>query len=461
MADDGKPLPLGQARFPGPAWPELAAADSRPMPDFLRNESYQYLGSQPLAAERYTGADFFRKEVEKMWPNVWQYAARDEDMPDPGDTVVYENVGRSYVLCRQQDGSVRAFHNVCLHRGRKLRTENGPAEVLQCPYHGFTWGLDGSMQQLPCKWDFGHLEGKDMSLPEAECDRWGGYIFVRENPGGPSLMEYLDPLPQHFKRWHHERRTTTLYVAKIIRANWKAVMEAFQEQWHAAITHPQIQPFTGDWNGACNIFGDHVNFGIAPNTVSPAMDRTGVTEQWLADYVTNFSSRGRLPNAERVIVPEGKTARAALGDNGRKTFAELWGFDLDHATDCEMLDSLFYSVFPNFGPWGGFRPSIDYRFRPWPDQDRTLMEVRFLSPVPPGQPIPRAAPMKLIDEGVPWITSEEIGESLGIVLDQDVNNVEQVHAGLKCSKTGTLQLANYMDIRIRHFHTTLDKYLAR
>jgi nitrite reductase/ring-hydroxylating ferredoxin subunit len=460
MADDAKGQPLGAARFPGPAWPELAAADSRPMPDFLADESYRYLGSEPLAAARYTSPEFFRREVEKMWPNVWQYAARDEDMPEPGDTVVFENVGRSYLLTRQADGSVRAFHNVCLHRGRKLRTSDGWTNQYACPYHGFAWNTDGTLRNIPCQWDFGHLDRAKMNLPEAEADRWGGYIFIRENPGGPSLMEYLDPLPKHFERWHHDRRTTTLYVAKVIRANWKAVMEAFQEQWHAAVTHPQIKPFTGDANGACNIFGDHVNFGIAPMSVSPSMDRTGITEQWLADYVSNFSSRGKA-NEDPVIVPEGGTARAALGDRGRRDYREMWGMDLDHATDSEMLDSLFYSVFPNFGPWGGFRPSLDYRFRPWPDQDRTLMEVRFLSPVPPGTPIPRSVPMRVLSEDDPWIKSEEIGESLGIVLDQDVNNVEQVHAGLKASKTGVLQLANYMDIRIRHFHQTMDKYLAR
>ncbi|HEY2359447.1 MAG TPA: hypothetical protein VGH86_18515, partial [Phenylobacterium sp.] len=88
MADDRTVPPLGAARCPGLSWDDLAAADSRPMPEFLSTESYRYLGSEALSADRYTAPDFFAREVERMWPNVWQYAARDEDMPEAGDFVV-------------------------------------------------------------------------------------------------------------------------------------------------------------------------------------------------------------------------------------------------------------------------------------------------------------------------------------------------------------------------------------
>jgi len=243
----------GEARCPGVSWDDLVAADSRPVPEFMAKEVYEYRGSAPLATDRYTGDAFFRAEIGKMWPHVWQMAARDEDMPEAGDVVVYENAGRSYLLCRQADGSVRAFHNVCLHRGRRIRSESGPATMLHCPYHGFAWNLDGTVKDIPCRWDFPHLEDDGMKLPEAEVDRWGGYIFLREEPGGPSLLDYLHPLPEHFARWPHEECTTSVYVAKVIHANWKAVMEAFMEAWHTSCTHPQIAPFVSDTNTRYNI----------------------------------------------------------------------------------------------------------------------------------------------------------------------------------------------------------------
>src|SRR5579872_1438689 len=137
MADEGdRVIAPGEARCPGIGWDELMAADSIDPPAFLKADSYEYLGSAPLAADRYTGADFFRREVTAMWPNVWQFAAREEELPDPGDVVVYENAGRSYLVTRQGDGSVRAFHNVCLHRGRKLRLESGWSKEFKCPFHG-------------------------------------------------------------------------------------------------------------------------------------------------------------------------------------------------------------------------------------------------------------------------------------------------------------------------------------
>ena len=96
---------------------------------------------------------------------------------------------------------------------------------------------------------------------------WGGYIFIKENPGGPTLEEYLAPLPEHFQRWKHEDCVTTAWVGKVIHANWKVTAEAFMEAWHSVITHPQILPFTGDANTRYNVYGDHVNVALTPFAV--------------------------------------------------------------------------------------------------------------------------------------------------------------------------------------------------
>jgi phenylpropionate dioxygenase-like ring-hydroxylating dioxygenase large terminal subunit len=248
--------------------------------------SYQNRGSTPISAARYTSEHFARLERERMWPRVWQFAAREEDLPDPGDYVVYENAGRSFLISRQDDGSVRAMHNVCLHRGRKLRTEDGSADRFVCPFHGFAWNKDGSFNHMPCKWDFQHLDEAKLSLPPVEVGRWGGYIFLREEPGGPSLEEFLAPLPDHFKRWRHEECVTVMWVGKEVPANWKVTAEAFMEAWHTVVTHPQLLPFTGDCNSAYWTWGDHVNVNLVPfGTMSPrsyrqerAVDRRPVRE---------------------------------------------------------------------------------------------------------------------------------------------------------------------------------------
>jgi phenylpropionate dioxygenase-like ring-hydroxylating dioxygenase large terminal subunit len=456
----------GKARCPGESWTDILALDGRPVPGFMAEEAYEYRGSAPIAADRYTSRAFERLEYEKMWPNVWQFAARDEDMPDPGDYIIYENAGRSYLLSRQDDGSVKAMHNVCLHRGRKLRTDNGTADAFQCPFHGFTWNKDGSLKEIPCPWDFEHLKQKNLSLPEAEVARWQGYIFLRENPGGPSIEEYLAPLPEFFERWRHDQCTTAIWVAKVVPANWKVTMEAFMEAWHTVVTHPQLLPFTGDANTSYNIYGDNVNVAYTPfGVMSPHVDPTGREQQWIVDEFIKYNGRS-ADNYEdspyAVQVPQGVSARRALGEAMRANFIKTFGHPALHdaATDAELLDGLVYNVFPHFAPWGGYMPNIVYRWRPWGGPDHCLMEVRILVRVPEGEPIPHSVPMKLLTDDQPWSAAEELGV-LGHVFDQDMENLPFVQDGLKVSKTNEVQLGDYQEIRIRQFHQTLDKYLAR
>lgn len=460
MPDDlsSQPKP-GEARCPGTSWNDLMDTDTRPVPDFLRQENYQYLGSEPLKAERYTSPDFFRRELEKMWPRVWQFAAREEDIPQPGDFALYENAGRSYLVTRQPDGSVRAFHNVCLHRGRKLRLESGSASEFKCPFHGFSWNTNGSLKNIPCRWDFPHLKDEKMALPEAQVGRWAGYIFIRETAEGPSLEEYLAPLPEFFKRWRHEECTTVIWVGKVVNANWKAVAEAFMEAWHTIETHPQILPFTGDANTQYSTYGDHVNAALTPFAViSPHIDPTGKEQQWIVDEFLKYN--GRAGGTEMSVqVPDGMTARRAMAAANREKYQADSGYDHSHVTDAELLDAFVYNVFPNFAPWGGFMPNIVYRWRPWPDQDKTLMEVRILVRLPADAPKPPPVEMNLLGPDQPWTDAKELGV-LGDVFQQDMENLPFVQEGLKASKNGEVQLGNYQEIRVRHLHATLDKYLA-
>ena len=444
-------------------WSRLLESDSRPAPKVLTEDAYRYLGSEPIPTERYTSEAYAEAERARMWPHVWQFAAREEDLPEPGDYTVFENAGRSFLIVRQDDGSVRAMHNVCLHRGRKLRTDDGNADSFVCPFHGFAWNKDGSFDSMPCAWDFAHIEPAKMTLPEAEVGRWGGYIFIREEAGGPSLEEFLAPLPEHFRRWKHEECTTVIWVSKEIAANWKVVMEAFMEAWHTVITHPQIMPFTGDCVGAYFVWGDHVSANHTPFGIpSPHLDATGKPQQWIVDEFIKYNGRSSDnydENPMAINVPDGMTARQALGAAMRQAYAAAAKQDLDHATDAELLDALVYNVFPNFAPWGGFMPNIVYRWLPGKTVDTSILEVHILSRVPKGEPIPRGAAKISLSLDQKWTEAEALGV-LADVFEQDMGNLPYVQEGLHASKTGQIQLANYQEVRVRHFHQTLEKYLA-
>lgn len=465
---DRDPGAFDKARCPGTSWEDILRADEVQPPAFMAEDRSQYLGSEPIDAARYYSPEFFKAECERMWPFVWQFAAREEDLPEPGDYVTYDNAGRSYLIVRQEDGSLKAFHNVCLHRGRKLKTDSGSVEQFLCPFHGFSWNPDGSLRNIPCRWDFAHLTDQKMQLPEASLAQWGGYVFVRDAAEGPTIEEYLDPLPEFFKRWKHEECVTVAWVAKVIPANWKIAMEAFMESYHAYVTHPQLMPFTGDANAAYHVLGRHVNVNYTPfGVVSPHIEAQAEAEHWpqqrIIDEFRKYNGRSADNyDADKdnyaIEVPEGRSARAALGEKMREVSARQFGGDYSGVSESELLDALVFNVFPNFAPWGGFMPNIVYRWRPWPDQDKCLMEVRVIARVPEGQPRPAGVPMHMLGDDQIWADAPELGV-LGAVLDQDSENMALCHEGLKVSKNQAVELADYQEVRIRHIHQTLDSYL--
>ena len=459
MTKSGAALKPGEARCPEGSWDDVVATDAREVPDFLAKESYRYLGSEPLPSSRYTDPAFFELEKKKMWPNIWQFAARFEDMPEANDYVVYNNLGRSYLVVRQKDGSVKAFYNACRHRGRQLRTTSGTASEFRCAFHGWVFNVDGSVKDIPCRWDFPSVTDEAAHLVEVSVATWQGYIFVRDAKEGPSIEEYLAPLPEFFKRWPHGECHTVIHVAKVIPANWKATMEAFMETYHAPETHPQLMGFIGDVNSFYGMWGDNVNLDATPFAVpSPLFDISGKSQQWIIDEYVKFN--GRVEGMESGCeVPEGESARRALAEVTRARYLAATGHDVSHISDAEMLDALVFNVFPNFSPWAGCMPNIVYRWRPWPDHRATLMDVRIMLRTPKGTKPPRGVPMRMLTEQEPWSTAAELG-ALGRIFDQDLANLPYVQIGLEADPHGQVQLADYQEGRIRQFHQTLDKYLG-
>ena len=462
---------IAQARCPGPSYTDMLKADTRPAPDYLLTESNLPLTNEPLSTQAYVSPAFKADEDEKMWPNVWQFAAREEDFPEPGDTVVYEIGDKSFLLVRQRDYSIRAFYNACLHRGRKLRTECGPATQLRCPFHGFTWNNDGSLKEIPGDWDFEHLQNKDMSLPELRVECWQGFVLITENHDLPSFREWIGPGVEHFDNWRLEECHTAAWVGKVIPANWKVVAEAFMEAWHSIVTHPQILGFTADANTRYDLYGDHMNRAItASAALSPHLK--GKDQQYVIESLAKFtggagdarSRRGGIEATQELHgfdADDPWLARKLLAKGNREAFKAQNGHDYSRYTDSEMLDNFTYNVFPNWSPWGGMAPNIVYRWRPWHDTDNCLMEVRILIRTPVGEKAPKSQPMRLVPEGEPFAAASDlIGAALAGVFDQDMANLPHVQTGMKASKTQRLELGAYQESRIRHFQNTLQKYLS-
>ena len=459
MSSDRSGRPPSGGR--SPTYQDYLDADSKPVPGFLREQSAPDLGNAPLAAARYTSQAFFDLEVARMWPRVWQMACREEEIATPGDTCVYDIVGKSFLVTRDDEGRVRAYYNSCLHRGRKLMTADGHAEAFRCPFHGFTWNLDGSLRNAPCRHDFAHVTDGDWRLPEARTATWGGFVFINMDPDAPPLEDYLEVLPEHFARWRLEDCWKSAHVAKVIDCNWKVAQEAFMESFHVIATHPQILDVIADSNSQYDLYGDHVNRNLTAFAApSPHRGQGRVSERTTLEGMLALMSR-RANAAELVAKAGTSKPRAVLGGLNRRSFERAWGGDWTGVTDAETLDAMVYNVFPNFSPWGGFAPNIVYRWRPnGLDVASCIMEVMILKRVPEGKARPKPVPVHWLSREETWSQASEL-PVLGPVIDQDMDNMPYVQQGLLASGSGKVHLAHYQESRIRHFHRTLDKYLAR
>lgn len=444
---------------PGRSYQQLLDQETNPVPDCLRENTRPYLGSENLSVERYLSRQFHELEVEHVWKRTWQAVCRETELAAAGDTHVYDIVRFSVIVCRTHDGSLKAFRNACLHRGRQLVDGNGRYDKFSCAYHAFTWSLDGAFRGAPCDWDFPHIEPDKFGLPHVQVATWGGWVFINLDPDAIPLLDYLGVLPEHFERWKPENAYKMVHVEKVIPCNWKVGWEAFIESYHAVATHPQILAYTDDANSQYDVWPPHISRTITAMGV-PSAHLRGISQQQVADAMLGVSAMVARPDGTEV--PEGVTARDFIGMKNSAEFSRNHDRELaSFATNAERMDSILYSIFPNFAPWAGFHPNITYRFRPnGDDHTSALMEIMVLCQLPTGAAHPGDCQARRMGENELFSEAPELGPELGRIFDQDLLNMPMVQKGMHSVASRQLVLADYHEVRIRHFHQTIDKYIA-
>jgi phenylpropionate dioxygenase-like ring-hydroxylating dioxygenase large terminal subunit len=446
--------PGSTARSPGVTYQQLLDTDTHPVPGVLRLEAPRYLGSGDIPHERYTSRAWHDLEVERLWSRVWQFACREEHIPEPGDYIVYEIAGKSYVVVRQADGSIKAFPNACLHRGRQLKDYDGRCSELRCAFHGFAWELDGSLADIPAAWDFPHVDQRpdDFRLPECAAETWAGFVFINPDPDAGPLDEHLGELIEQFEVWDLGSRYVEAHVSRVIEANWKIAQEAFCEAYHVNATHPQILTYLGDVNSQVDVWDRCARVITPSGTVSPLLGDSDVTEDEMFRGMLDV----RVDQEAPFEVPEGTTARTLLATMSRERWRESVGDAVDEISDAEMIDSIDYTAFPNFHPWGGLS-RIVYRFRPNGDDHRSsIMECFLLSPFTGERPPPAEERKLGVDD--PWCDAPELG-MLGKVFEQDVFNMAKIQRGLETTRKPGVTFSNYQESKIRWLHQLLTEFV--
>ncbi|MFW2850812.1 aromatic ring-hydroxylating oxygenase subunit alpha [Sphingomonas sp. TX0543] len=196
----------------------------------------------------YTDPEFFDVEIARVIRPSWQIVCHESDLPAPGDWRTIAYAGEQVMAVRGEDGTIRAFHNVCRHRAMRIvEGDAGCAKKLVCPYHAWTYELDGRLSGVPMKRDYPALRLEENSLVPVEASIWRGFVFVRlEDDGGPSVAEMMAPYDHQIAPYRFEEMRRISDVRLRERAvNWKNVGDNYSDNLHIPVAHDGLTRLFG------------------------------------------------------------------------------------------------------------------------------------------------------------------------------------------------------------------------
>ena len=199
----------------------------------------------------YHDPEFFAVEMKRLIRPAWQIVCHAGDIPSPGDWQTLDYLGESVIVMRGADDRIRAFANVCRHRGSRLVDGSaGCARRLTCPYHGWTYAADGRLIGVPHKEDYPGLDLADWGLLPVELEQWHGFLFVRLEGGGPSVAEMMAPSEAEIAPYRLEELQAIGRITLRPRdVNWKNVADNYSDGLHIPIAHPGLTRLFGGGYG--------------------------------------------------------------------------------------------------------------------------------------------------------------------------------------------------------------------
>jgi phenylpropionate dioxygenase-like ring-hydroxylating dioxygenase large terminal subunit len=292
----------------------------------------------------YHDPEFFEVEMRKVIRPSWQIVCHASEIAEPGEWRSLEILGESIIVIRGGDGAVRAFANVCRHRGSRLVDGTGGcAKRLTCPYHGWTYAADGRLIGVPRKSDYGGLDTADWGLIPVELEAWHGFLFVRLEGGGPSVAEMMAPYEAEVAPYRLDGvRALGRLTLRPRDVNWKNVADNYSDGLHIAVAHP----------GLTRLFGG--NYAI----------EAGEHADRMSGDLVERPSRNLSERAYQELLPEGA---------GRRwLYFKLWpnvAFDL-------YPDQVDFMHFVPVSPTETMIREVSYAL---PDERREMRAARYLN----------------------------------------------------------------------------------
>jgi phenylpropionate dioxygenase-like ring-hydroxylating dioxygenase large terminal subunit len=407
----------------------VKAAD-RPAPSRTQSAG---MSTDPVPMEPYRSTEHYALEQERIFRRCWLMVARAEEIPSTGDFVKkeIEVCGTSALLVRNKDGSIRAFHNVCSHRGNQVVLANsGNATRFVCRYHNWTYANDGRLIGVPDERSFFDLDKSRCGLSPIACEVWEGWIFINLAPTPEvTLAEYLGSFGHFLSGIEYQFAAHPLIVQANLDCNWKVVSDAFSESYHIPAIHPATIGAT---------------FSSRDNPFAHVLDT-----QFFGPhrFVSMYGNSGYRPDeSHRVEIlafgaPESGSVIAAAAEGGAVRFLEHPSINPTRSRDWAMdVNHLWPNTHIDTGP-GGF-----WTHQFWPTAyNRTRHEVRFYAP-------PAATARQRFQQEVYMTRVIEI-------LLEDLSNVARVQRGLESRGKDYMQIQDN-EVLIRHQSEQVAKWVA-
>jgi phenylpropionate dioxygenase-like ring-hydroxylating dioxygenase large terminal subunit len=432
--------------------------DRRAVPPSLFEESTHDLGSAVMGKASITSPEFHQKEVTYLWLKSWQMACRENDIPKVGDRIAYDIVGQSVMLVRVAPGVIKAYHNACQHRGTRLLERCDNVRQISCPFHNWSWNLDGSLKNVPARWDFPGVSDAALALREVRCEIWNSFVFINFDVEAEPLQQFLGPtLLRHWEAWPRGKERKVYHFGKIVPCNWKLALHAFNEVYHTVAVHPQSLNFAADCNAQYDFYGPHTRFILSLGAPSGFVADTADAQDTVDTFFSCYAPHVYPDGPPKVGTGRFDQARALLSDYMRDTLRQITGVDLSDKSDAEMLDGIGYLFFPNMIHWGGYALPVIHRFRPNGHDHRScLWEIMALAAQPEGAALERDVQLTLLPTDRKFADVPELG-FIGHVLDQDVHALTLAQQGAESLGFDGPRFANYQERNLRNF----EQHVAR
>ena len=224
---------------------------------FRRTEQIPSPGAKSLPQKYFVSPEVFAKEQAEIFSKEWLLVGHQSQIPNAGDYIVQQVVGESLIVIREKSGKIRGFFNVCRHRGTRLKEDAcGHASAIQCPYHAWTYGLDGRLIGAPHMDEVPGFDKANYPLHPVNVGLWEGFIFINLNDGEAhlrsaatarqrsgdfiSLERWFAPLNGKFSHWNMSILRPAKRIEYDVHANWKLMFENYSECYHCPGVHPML-----------------------------------------------------------------------------------------------------------------------------------------------------------------------------------------------------------------------------